>query len=75
MSTTPTFLHNTTPCDHCPVLQGIFLPGLCFFIKLVCLTAVPASGSPAGCFVPFSPADPVPWRFIDPLFVRDVFLF
>ena len=40
------------------------------------LTAVSASRSPVGCFVPFSPADLVPWKFIDPPpLLFDVLLF
>jgi hypothetical protein len=44
------------------------------FMIRVCLTAVPACRSSVGCLVPFSLADTVPWRFIDPPFVRRLFI-
>jgi hypothetical protein len=49
-----------------PYFTGYFLPGLFFFTEIqLCLTAVPASRYPVGCFVPFSRADAVPRRFIN----------
>lgn len=56
---------------NCPCSTGYLLPGLAdYVISKVCLTVVSASTSLVWYFSPFVWANPVPWRFIEPLETR-----
>ena len=69
--------------QHFGILQSLVATALFYRVHFAgivpvfnrgCLTAVPACRSSVRCLVLFSLANQVPWRFIDPFFVRRLFI-